>query len=130
MTTIIGTRVTWKEVIMQLGFHQTPICKCTSKYIPKIVIKRKLLSGRKDMLRCLPCSGRKLVFSLLRDCGPLSGSCLSSSYSKAMSAPNGMQCKHVNDVQRIQAKVDTQHGLQVLKVIREVNHFCLKNFLH
>jgi hypothetical protein len=79
------------------------------------------------MLRCLPCSGKKLASSLLHDCGPPSDSCLSSSCSKAALGPNGMQCKHVNDDQRRQSKVVNQHDSQVLNVIREVNYFHLKN---
>jgi hypothetical protein len=82
------------------------------------------------MLWCLPSLGKGLASSLLHDCGPPSGSCLSSSCPKVASGPNGMQCKHVNDVLRRQAKIDTQHGSRVLKVIREVNYFRLKDFLH
>jgi hypothetical protein len=75
------------------------------------------------MLWCLPCSGKGLVSSLCRDCGPTSGSCLGSSCSKVTSDPNGMQCKHVNDVRRRQAKGVTQHGSHVLKVIRKLITF-------
>jgi hypothetical protein len=39
------------------------------------------------MLWCLPCLDEKLVFMMLRDSGPPSGSCLNSSLSKAVSGP-------------------------------------------
>jgi hypothetical protein len=39
------------------------------------------------MLWCLPCSDENLASSLLRDGGPLGGSCLNSSWSKMASDP-------------------------------------------
>jgi hypothetical protein len=43
---------------------------------------------------------------------------------------NGMQCKKVIVDRERQAKVVNQHGSHVLRVIREVNYFSLKNSLH
>jgi hypothetical protein len=72
-------KVTWKETWCKLGFHWTPIRKCTSKYIHKVVIKKKTLKVGRGMLRCLLFSDGKLVSSLHRDGDPLSGSCINSS---------------------------------------------------
>jgi hypothetical protein len=49
--------------------------------------KPKTLKGDKGMLQCLPCLDGKLVFSLLRHGGTLSGSDLSSSWLKVASGP-------------------------------------------
>jgi hypothetical protein len=109
-------------IIMQTRFQLTPIHKCTSQVHNKDSYKVKTPKG-KGMLWCLPCSRKGLASSLLHDCGHPSGSCLSSSSSKVMPCPKWSAMQELIKVQQTQAKVVTQRGSRVLKVIRKLIPF-------